>query len=158
MKRVGLSLLVPLCVIVSGCVDNTSPGNDREAELDPPRRPAHFASAGEAIDGVATHLLMPEIMTDADLANVTHEGDGCLFRMTRVGLPVLVYGADAIVKMNGRLVSLEGRGNGRYVADGVEVSVRPLTAGTDEGQFPAQFVLRLPGAANELGFHGFSEC
>ena len=79
--------------------------------------------------------------------------------MTRVGLPVLVYGSAAVVKLNDKIVTLPAAGAGRFAADGVTATVRPLDdEAPARGQFAAEFVLRLPGAANELGYHGFSEC
>jgi hypothetical protein len=149
--------------LASACTDNTAPGNDREAALDPPARAAEVMAAGAALQGVATGLVMPQIMTDADLGAVPATGRRCVYRMTRVGLPVLVYGsAGGVVKLNDKLVPLEAAGDGRFAADGVTVTVRPLEddAGTtpDGELFEAELVLRLPGAPNELGFHGFAGC
>lgn len=79
--------------------------------------------------------------------------------MTRVDLPVFVYGASAVIKLNEQLVLLGGHGDGRYGSDGLEVMVRPLEeAREDGGLFLAELVMRHPEESNELGFHGFSEC
>lgn len=162
MTRYPLVLLLAAGTLAAACVDNPAPGNDREAALDPPARPAQVATAEAALQGVSPHLVMPEIITDADQRNLPDVGGSCRFRMTRVGFPVVVYGRSGIVKLNGKLVPLDGRGDGRFSAGGVEVSVRPLEdAGDGEddgGQFPAEFVIRLPGASDELGFHGYGEC
>ena len=148
-----------LALLLSACVDNTAPGNDREAERDPAAPAAEVMSASAALDGVATGLLMPEIMTDADLRNLPPTSEGaCMFRMTRVGFPVFVYGERAVIKLNGKLVPLAASGAGEYVADGVTATVRPLDGAEAGTLFAAEFVLRLPGAPNELGFHGFSQC
>lgn len=152
-------LALALGLAAPACVENTAPGNDREAELDAAVTPAPVARAGEAISGVATGLLIPETMSDSDRRDIPDLGRRCTFRMTEVGFPVLVYGASAVVKLNGKLVPLPGTGEGRYAADGVEASIRPLGDGGGRGeQFPAEFVLRLPGGPDELGYHGFSEC
>lgn len=155
---VRVTLLASL-VALAACVENTAPGNDREAEREPPSPPAEVASAASALSGVATALLMPEIMTDADLGTLPEVGEQCTFRMTRVGLPVFVYGSTGVIKLNQKLIPLEGLGSGRYASGPVDVTVRPLEEAVEDGsQFPAELVLRLQGASNELGFHGFSEC
>jgi hypothetical protein len=159
MRRVRSALLLAFLLVLHGCTENSAPGNDREAELTPASPAAEVKAAAEAIRGVATSLLIPQTMTDADIANISEIGDPCVFRMTRVGSPVLVYGSAAVVKLNDRLVPLPATGGGRYAADGVTVAVLPLTDNLRNGEpFSAEFVLWLPGAANELGFHGFAEC
>lgn len=159
MNRVGVLLPLVLGLLVQACADNTAPGNDREAERSPPAPAAEVMSAGLAIQGVSTDLLMPQTMTDADLGNIPEMEDGCVFRMTRVGLPVLAYGSTGVLKLNGKLVPLPAQGAGRYAADGVGVTVRPLGEEAEEGgPFAAELVLRLPDAPDELGFHGFAEC
>lgn len=160
MKRFALVTTTLLVVLLTGaCVENTAPGNDREAALEPPAPPAELASAGAALQNVATGLIMPEIITDADRTNLPGGVERCTFRMTTVGMPVLFYDGTAVIKLNGKLVPLDGQGEGRFGSGGVEVMVRPLDeAETGGGQFEAEFVLRLEGAPNELGFHGFAEC
>jgi len=146
-------------LLASGCTTNSAPGNDREAALDPPEPPPEVMAAGAAIQGIANSLPFPQTMTDADLDHAPGMGETCRFRMTRVGLPVLAYGSAALIKLNDKLVTLPAAGAGRFAADGITASVRPL--GDDppaRGQFAAEFVLQLPGVANELGYHGFSEC
>lgn len=159
MKAVRMILPLVLGLAVAGCTENTAPGNDREAHLDPPASQAEVVSAGAAIEGVATRLLFPQTMTDADLGVIPDAGNVCVFRMTRVDHPVAVYASTAVIKLNDKLVSLPTTGEGRYEADGVTVTVRSLKERAGDGKpFPAEFVLRLPDAPNELGFHGFAEC
>lgn len=160
MSRRATTVAALVGLISAGCVENTAPGNDRESALEPPSEPAPVASAASAIEGVAPHLLRLEIMTDADLAAAPRAGEEpCRFRYTRVGYPVLLYGSSAVAKVNGKLVSLDGAGDGRYESGGIRVSVEPpgeeRTAG---GTFEARMIVRLPGAPNELGFDGFSDC
>jgi hypothetical protein len=111
---------------------------------------------------VETGLLKPEIMTDADIEVVADDADGCRFRMTRVGFPVFLYPSagqgPGVVRLNGKLIRLPAAGSREYSADGVGVTIRALEEPDGEGPFPAELVLRLPGAAHELGFHGFAEC
>lgn len=159
MKQINILLILALAVLLTGCVENAAPGNDREASLDPPSTGAEVATAGEALKGVATELLVPQTMTEADLRNLPEAGDRCLFRFTRVGYPAFVYGSSTgAIKLNGRLVLLPARGPDLYATEGVRVTVRPLDERKANGQFGVELVLRLQGAPNELGYHGFSEC
>lgn len=157
-----IRVLLPLLMIAAaggGCVENTAPGNDREASLEPPAKGAEMAAVGTALQNVATGALYPQIMTDADLANLPALGDRCTFRFTRVGFPVFVYGsATGVIKLNGRLVPLSPRSEDTYAEGAVEVTLRPLEEGETEGPVLTEFVLRLEGAPNELGFHGFAGC
>jgi hypothetical protein len=154
--------LVPLLVTAalgSGCVENTAPGNDREAPLEPPAQPAQVAAVGEALENVATGALYPQTMTEADLGTVPELADRCVFRFTRVGLPVFVYGSTTgVIKLNDRLVLLPARGAGAYVEGAVRVDVRPLEEGNPGDPLLTELVLRIEGAPNALGFHGFARC
>lgn len=144
--------------LAAACTDNVAPGNDREAELDRPAPPAEVSSASAALAGVSVGLVQPEIITDADLTAAPSVGSGCRFRFTEVGYPVVLYGSSAVVKLNGKLVALPGGTDGRYAEGGVEVNVRPIGSEASGERFDAEFVLRLPGAPNELGYHGYAEC
>jgi hypothetical protein len=152
-----------LALTAAGCTENTAPGNDREAELEPPPTAASMAPVQSALSGVATGLLKPQIMNEADLGAIAGAEAGCRFTMTRVGFPVFVYPMEGagpgVIKLNGRLISLPAEGQGRYASSGLSVEVRPLE-GASPGRelFDAEFVVRLPGAEHELGFHGYSEC
>ena len=162
MRRPALGLALAAVVATAGCVENTAPGNDREAELEAPAPAAPLAAAGAAISGVATGLLKPQIMTDADLGGVPDAARACRFRMTRVGFPTFLYppggAGDGVIKLNGKLVRLPGAA-GEFAADGVAVTLRELEdRPADGGLVPAEMVLRLPGAPHELGFRGFAEC
>lgn len=159
MSRVRVLGSLVLALLVAGCPENSAPGNDREAELAPPEPPAEVSSVGSAIGGVATGLLIPQTMTEADLANLPDVEVRCQFRFTTVGLPIVAYGSAAVLKLNGKLVPLPATGDGRYAADGVTVTVRPLEEETVDGEpFATEFVLRLPEASDELGYHGYSTC
>lgn len=157
-----IRVLLPLLLIAaagSGCVENTAPGNDREASLEPPPKPAETAAVGAALQNVATGAIYPQIITDADLQNVTELDDRCTFRFTRVGFPVFVYGpGTGVIKLNDKLVPLPARGEDTYAEGAVQVTIRPLEEGDTEGAVLTEFVLRLEGAPNELGFRGFSGC
>ena len=161
MRRAAAWLAAGALLGAVACVDNTAPGNDREARLDPPERPAPTAAAEAAVSGVDVSLLHPQIMTDADRGAVPGPPPACTFRFTRVGYPVFLYatgpGGSGTIKLNGKLVTLPATSDGVFADGGVSVRVRMLEA-EGEGQRPAELVLRLPGARNELGYHGFTEC
>lgn len=159
MSRAGLVRLVMLGLIISGCEENSAPGNDREAQLSPPSPPAEIASVGAAIEGVENDLLLPQPMTNGDLRNVPGGTGGCFFSYTRVGLPVVAYGAAATVKLNDKLVPLTALGEGQFGAGELSVTVVPMEEPRRDGEpFVVQMVLWLPGADHERGFQGFSRC
>ncbi|HSM35890.1 MAG TPA: DUF6692 family protein [Longimicrobiales bacterium] len=153
------ALVVALAIATAGCTENVAPGNDRESELDPPAAPAAHVSAEIALEGVDPSLLQPQILTYADLGNLPDIGGRCLFRFTEVGFPALAYGTSAVVKLNGRLISLLRAGEGRYEDGGIMVTIRSLDSDAAPAErTSSELVLRLPGQAHELGFHGVSTC
>lgn len=159
MSRTAFLPLVALGLVASACENNRARGNDREAQLAPPEPPAEIVAAGEAIEGVENGLLLPQPMTEADLRTMPAEASRCLFSYTRVGEPVLGYGSTGVLKLNGKLVLLPGAVDGRYSADGVNVTVRPMAEPARGGEaIEAIFVLSLPDAGHERGFQGFSRC
>lgn len=159
--KIALALLTPIALL-SGCSnENPAPGNDREAQLDPPPRAAPIASVSEAIGGIEPSLLYPETMTEPDLAALPPQR--CLFRFTRVGFPSFAYGgpgsSEAWLKLNGRLVSVQGSPSGEFGAGGMTVEFRPVDdADQDDDMQAADLVVHLPGASVELGYRGFASC
>lgn len=131
----------------------------REPESERVDEPATLTSVAMATEGVAPDLLVPQTITDEDLLNVPAEAGRCVFRFTRAGLPVMVAGASAVVKLNGKLVALPAIGDGRYEADSVRVTLRPLETDPGAGEpVLAELVLHRARANHELGYHGYSEC
>lgn len=166
MSRLRFTPAFALALLVGACTENTAPGNDREAALSPPEPPADIADAPTATEGVATDLLIPQAMTNADVRNAPEVGERCVFRFTRVGLPIFLYGSAGVVKLNGKLVSLPTADESgpradvrRYAAGPVAVTVRPLDGPVSNGgPFAAELVLQLEDASHELGYHGYAEC
>lgn len=163
MRRRSAWLAVGASLVAGACLSNPAPGNDREAELDPPASPAEMAPVETALTGVDVSLLHPQIITGPDRTAVPEQPGRCAFRFTTVGFPVFFYsrapGAAGVLKLNGKLVSLEGGADGRFASGGVSVHLRPLdTDARTDGRHRAELILRLPGAPHELGYHGFSEC
>lgn len=153
----ALALLLGL----TGCIENSALGNDREAELDPPEPPAEQASA-ESLADVAPGLLKPGPITAADLATLAAAGTLCRFRYTEVGFPVFLFppGGDtpSVIKLNGKLIMLPPAGSSQFAGGPVHVTLRlpdGLPIGGDE---EAVLILRLAGASDELGFLGEAEC
>lgn len=158
MRHPAVLVVLALAALASACVENTAPGNDREAEVEPPSRAAGVSSVGAALDNVSTALLRPQQITEPDLGSLPAMGERCTFRYTRVGFPVFVYGrSTGALKLNGKLVPLPATGDGRYSDGPVTVTVRPLEDPAS-GPFLAELVVRFSDAPNELGFHGFAEC
>lgn len=156
MSRARAIPVLAVTVVLIGCVENKAMGNDREASLDEPSPPAEIVDPTTALAGVAIHLLAPETMSEADQGALPDLDGPCRFRMTEVGFPVLVYGSSAAVKLNGRLTLVPGVEEGRYEGAGLEIRVRPLGEGDEWSR--GEFVLQLPGAPHERGFHGFINC
>ncbi|MFN2260248.1 MAG: DUF6692 family protein, partial [Parasphingopyxis sp.] len=84
----------------------------------------------------------------------------CIFRMTRVGFPSLLFGGregDATIKLNGKLITLPAAGDGLYRDGGLSVLLR-RPEGEVDGLQEAEMIVMLPGAKDELGFRGFADC
>lgn len=103
----------------------------------------------------------PGTMTEADIASVAGPVGGCAFSMTRVAIPSFLYGEGdepGIIKLNGKLVTLPASGAGYYRGGGLVVWLRPLGRENEGEQHPAELIVMLPGAKDELGFRGFAVC
>lgn len=155
---IGLGILFGL----TGCIDNTAIGNDREAQIDPPEPPAEMAPP-ESLAQIDPGLLKPQPIREADLASLRGSEALCRFRYTEVGFPVFLYpaagDASAIIKLNGKLIPLPSAGESYAYAGG---PVRALMRHPDgvplAGEEEAVLILRLDGASGELGFAGEAEC
>ena len=146
---------------LAACTDNDALGNDREAQLDPPEPPAEQAPA-ESLAQVDPGLLKPESISEADLASLSVPGASCRFRYTDVGFPVFLYpaGADApaIIKLNGKLITLPPIGGFHYAAGPIRAEMRHSDGVPNGEEEEAILIVRLAGASDELGFLGVAEC
>lgn len=162
MTRRMTALSLGAALLVGACNQNTAPGNDREAQVDPPATAAPRMSAGEALSGVATGAIQPETMNEADLASLGGLAGNCVIRLTGVGYPSFFENraqGTGVVKLNGKLVELEKRGDGRFVDGGLTVQLRPVPSDESNNGLPgADMIIALPGAKDELGFRGYREC
>ena len=155
----GIALLA-IALIVSGCPENSAPGNDREAHLDQPKPPASLAAVDGVVQGLDPSVLIPQAMTEDDVRSLPVELRPCVFRFTEEGQPVVTYGSGgAVLKLNGTLARVPSSGDGRYGSSGVDITLRTIDEEeAEDGFVRTEFVLRVPGAADELGYHGFAEC
>lgn len=155
----GIALLA-IALIVAGCPENSAPGNDREADLDQPKPPAPLAAVDGVVQGLDPSALIPQAMTEDDVRSLPAELRPCVFRFTEEGQPVLTYGSGgAVLKLNSTLARVPSTGDGRYGLSGVDITMRMIDEEeAEDGFVRTEFVLRVPGAADELGYHGFAEC
>ena len=154
----GKTITVLGCAaLLAACNSNSAPGNDRLAELEKEAVAAPRMAAGPALDNVAPGALYPGTLNEADLRSLGGTSGRCVFRMTRVGFPSFLYGGSArqgTIKLNGKLVMLPARGGASYADAGLTVEMREEEGSGEE----ATMILRIPGAPDELGFRGFSNC
>ena len=156
-RRITSALLL---LALAACIDDVAPGNDREAHLDPPPTPAPRAPAA-SLAAIDPGMLKPHTLTAADLAQLPLDVDGaCAFHYTTVGAPVVAYAADspATLKLNGTLIDLPPAGDRVWEDAGLRVEIRPHEAGADDRRRPADLVVRMAAAPDELGFHGLVDC
>ena len=159
MMRLRVIPLLALALTVSACPENSAPGNDRESELDPPQPPAPLASVDAVVQGLEPSVLIPQAMTEGDVRSLPPELRSCVFRFTREGQPIVTYGpGGAVLKLNSELAQVSRIGDGRYASAGADMTMREIDGGEDDAGLRAEFVFRVAGAANELGYRGFSEC
>lgn len=161
MMRKPTFVAVAILLGFAACTGNTAPGNDREAQLDPPK-PAAERAAASSLSQIEPGLLKPEAMTDADVASLSPGAGGCLFRYTKVGLPVFFYPANgagaATIKLNGKLIALPPAGGSAFADGGIRVEMNYPDGLPEGGQEEAELILRMERASDELGFRGFTEC
>ena len=142
---------------LAACNSNTEPGNDRRADLEKPPQAAQQEGAAVALENVAPGALYPGILTNADVASIGGVQGRCVFRMTQIGFPSFVYGgADqgGTIKLNGKLIMIPASGDNAYSDAGLTVEMRENEGAEEE----ATMIVRIPGAADELGFRGYSNC
>lgn len=159
MKRLAL---FAIALFLSGCNQNTAPGNDREAQLEPAPPPAPQERAAEALSGVATEILQIETMSDADVASIGGLDGRCTIRLTQVGYPSFVYGGPqntGIIKLNGKLIPLPAVSETTFEQSGLSVVIRPVDEEFgDDSMREAEIIVMLPGAKDELGYRGYESC
>ncbi|KEO86809.1 MULTISPECIES: DUF6692 family protein [Erythrobacteraceae] len=144
---------------LAACNTNTAPGNDREAHLDPPVQAAPIEDASTALANLSPGLMLPETMTDADLAALDAEGD-CQFRLTEVAYPSFVYDSEGqgAIKINGRLIPVSRDEQGNYSNGELRVTTRLLDDEGTAGLRMQEMIVVAPRASDEFGFWGYTTC
>lgn len=147
---------------LAACNQNTSPGNDAEAQLDHAPTPAPTMGASSALSGIATEAVKIETMTDADVASLGGYEGKCTIRLTRVGFPSFLYDSRegaGYIKLNAKLIPLGTEGGGLYADGDLRVLIRPVDDEFgDDGTREAELILMLPGAKQERGYRGYESC
>ena len=152
--------LIGLALASAGCNRNTALGNDREAQLDPAPAPAPIEPPQAALRNVATALIKPETMSDADIEALGGRQGRCVVKLTEVGFPSFLYqpGASGAIKLNGKLIPLPQTGPGRYQAGDLLVTLRPLDDEGNAGLQSMEMIVVPPGADDEIGYRGYVQC
>ncbi len=153
-------LAATLAVTLAGCNENTAIGNDREAQLDPPAQASAIEPAAGALQNVATAIVKPETMTDADVAAIGGTKGRCVFRLTEIGYPVFVYetGTRGFIKLNGKLIPVGADGADRFTSGDLMVTTRMLDDQGNAGLQTQEMIVVPPGAEDELGYRGYNIC
>jgi len=132
----------------------------REVYEDPP---ATVGTVDDALDNTLVATLDPAPLTDEEADNVLSEGVRCAFNRSPETDPILLTGSDggdAVMKLNGVIVPLEG-GEATddaniYRAPGVTMTVRSLGDDAD-WRSNAELVFALEEGPT-VGYRGFYAC
>ncbi|WP_335949444.1 DUF305 domain-containing protein [Salipiger bermudensis] len=115
-------------------------------------QPPQIVDAAHALQSEDVARVDPEFMTHADIAQGFADGPDCAFTYTEASPPVLAVDADgALLRISGDLVRLEPRGEGRFAADPLSVSLTPTDGDLHE-------LLVSAGPQYTAGFHGQYSC
>lgn len=157
MNKIAVLLLAVLPL--AACNSNTAIGNDREAQLDPPATAAPVENAASALANLSPGLMLPETMSDADLAALGAEKT-CQFRLTEVAFPSFVYDTSGrgAIKINGKLIPVTASGTGRYANGELRIRTRPLDDEGDAGLQMQELIIAGPRMKDEFGFWGYTTC
>lgn len=158
--KANLILIAGLSVTLTACNQNSAIGNDREAHLDPPAEASPIEPASSALQNVATGLVKPETMSDADIAAIGGTNGRCVYKLTEVGFPAFVYetGGQAFVKLNGKLIPLQAAGPDRFASGELLVALRTLDDEGNAGLQTQEVIIVPPGAKDEIGYRGYTTC
>ena len=147
-----------LALSVAGCNQSTAPGNDREAELETPATPAAIEPASAALANVATAIIKPETLTEADVKAIGDTYGRCVFRLTEVGFASFVYevNGQGFIKLNGKRIPLQAAGKDRFSSGDLLVATRAIVETGNAGVTAMEVVLVPPKAKDEIGIAGTS--
>ena len=155
-----IALFTALALPLAGCNENTAVGNDREAQVEPAPTPAPIMGAQAALRNVATAIIKPETMTDADVTALGGREGRCVVKLTEVAFPSFLYepGANGAIKLNGKLIVLPSTGAHEFEEGELTVALKPLDEEGDAGLQGMEMIIVPPGAKDELGYRGYVQC
>lgn len=158
--RVLIAAIAALSIPLAACNENTSVGNDREAQLEPAPTPAPVMNAAEALRNVATEVIKPETMTKADIQALGGRNGRCAVVLTEVAFPSFLFEREGTgaIKLNGKLIVLPRTGEGEYSDGGLTVTLRPGDEQGDAGLTAMTMIVIPPGAEDEIGYNGYIQC
>lgn len=159
MRNISL-VAVGIAIALSGCNQNTAIGNDREAQLDPAPTPVPIEPASQALRNVATAIVKPETMSNADIQAIGGTAGRCVYRLTEVGFPTFVYEpeGEAFIKLNGKVIPLSADGPDRYTSGELLVATRMVDEEGNAGLQAQEIIVVPPGAKDEIGYRGYVRC
>lgn len=162
MTRALRALSIGTALLLGACNQNTAPGNDREAQVDPAPTAAPISGAAAALSGIDTGAIQPATMNDADIASLGGYAGNCVIRLTGVGYPSFFEdrtNGRGYVKLNGKLVQLSSAGPNRFADGNLTVELRDVADDESDNGLPgAEMIIALPQAKDELGFRGYKDC
>ncbi|WP_375290749.1 DUF6692 family protein [Qipengyuania sp.] len=149
-----------LALGLSGCNRNTAIGNDREAQVDPMPTAAPVEPAAAALANVASEIIKPETMSNADVRKIGGREGKCVFTFTEVAYPAFIYqpGRRGVIKLNSKLVPLSAAGENRYESGGLLIVTQEVDATGDAGRQALDLIVVPPGARDEIGYRGYVAC
>lgn len=155
-----IAMVLAGALSLTACNQNTAPGNDRAARLDPAPTPAPIEPARTALANVSPGLIKPETMSHADIEALGGRAGRCAMTLTEVAYPSFLFetGAAGVIKLNGKLIPLPEVREGLYRAGGLTVSISLLDEEGNAGSQGMQMIVVPPGAGDEIGFHGYVQC
>lgn len=117
---------------------------------------APVATVGEALSEVRVETLDAEAMSVDEIGGVLDGEAECRFLRTLDSPAVLATDGSgaAVMKVNGRLVELQGDAEAGFMAEGVDMQVTGVDGATEEA---ADLVMTLD-AGLTVGYRGFYEC
>lgn len=145
-------------------VAEVSAGNTVERIYEDP--PATVGTVEQALNGTLVATLDPSPVPEAEADRVLPAGPRCTFARSPESEPILWVGRDGgggVTKLNGVIVPLQSAAaeeaaadGGRWAADGLAMTVRPLFEEAD-WRSDAELVFSLEQGL-EVGYRGFWSC
>lgn len=158
MRRIIATTAFSLAL--AACNQNTSAGNDREAQVEPAPTPAPIENAATALRNLSPEIIKPETMTDTDIQTLGGKEGRCEVILTEVAFPSFLYepGRQGAIKLNGKLIPLSSGGASRFSDGDLSVHLHLLDEEGNAGSRGIQMIVVPPGAEEEIGYNGYVRC